>query len=200
MFSADSTSQLHHNSVMWNELNQIASERADVYTRNQKPYKVFFSEGKPLMSSEIDTTRYNQVAGKTIESLFEDGVMYRTDIKGNAQTYYYMVDDADGALMGFLVAESADMTFFIEDNTVDGIMYRGDPVYTIYPMTKIPADQPQRMPDFVWYAEQRPTAEVIMGDWIINPSERERYEAMRRPMFPLTYSIERRKEIGRAHV
>ena len=195
MFSVASTAQLHRNSVMWNELNQIASERADVYTRNQKPYRVLFSEGKPIMSSEIDTTRYNQVAGKTIESLFEDGVMYRTDIKGNAQTYYYMVDDADGALMGFLVAESADMTFFIEDNTVDGIMYRGDPVYTIYPMTKIPADQPQRMPDFVWYAEQRPTAEVIMGDWIINPSERERYEAMRRPMFPLTYSIERRKEV-----
>ena len=195
MFSVDSTAQLHRNSVMWNELNQIASERADVYTRNQKPYRVLFSEGKPIMSSEIDTTRYNQVAGKTIESLFEDGVMYRTDIKGNAQTYYYMVDDADGALMGFLVAESADMTFFIEDNTVDGIMYRGDPVYTIYPMTKIPADQPQRMPDFVWYAEQRSTAEVIMGDWIINPSERERYEAMRRPMFPLTYSIERRKEV-----
>lgn len=195
MFSVDSTAQLHRNSVMWNELNQIASERADVYTRNQKPYRVLFSEGKPIMSSEIDTTRYNQVAGKTIESLFEDGVMYRTDIKGNAQTYYYMVDDADGALMGFLVAESADMTFFIVDNTVDGIMYRGDPVYTIYPMTKIPADQPQRMPDFVWYAEQRPTAEVIMGDWIINPSERERYEAMRRPMFPLTYSIERRKEV-----
>lgn len=194
MFSADSTSQLHRNSVMWNELNQITSERADVYTRNQKPYKVFFSEGKPIMSSEIDTTRYNQVAGKTIEALFEDGVMYRTDIKGNAQTLYYMVDDADGALMGFLVAESADMTFFIEDNTVDGIMYRGDPVYTIYPMTKIPADQPQRMPDFVWHAEERPTATIIMGDWIINPSERKRYEAMKRPQFPITYSIEREKE------
>ena len=195
MFSADSTSQLHRNSVMWNELNQIASERADVYTRNQKPYKVIFTEGKPLMSSEIDTTRYNQVAGKTIEALFEDGVMYRTDIKGNAQTYYYMVDDADGALMGFLVAESADMTFFIEDNTVEGIMYRGDPVYTIYPMTKIPADQPQRMPEFVWYIDDRPTAKIIMGDWIINPSERERYEAMRRPRFPITYSIEREREM-----
>lgn len=195
MFSVDSTAQLHRNSVMWNELNQIASERADVYTRNQKPYKVIFTEGKPLMSSEIDTTRYNQVAGKTIEALFEDGVMYRTDIKGNAQTYYYMVDDADGALMGFLVAESADMTFFIEDNTVEGIMYRGDPVYTIYPMTKIPADQPQRMPEFVWYIADRPTAKIIMGNWIINPSERKRYEAMRRPQFPITYSIEREKEM-----
>ncbi len=194
MFSADSTSQLHKKSVMWNEINQITSERADVYTRNQKPYRVLFSEGKPIMSAEIDAERYNQVAGKTIEAKFEDGVMYRTDIVGNAQTLYYMVDDADGALMGFLVAESADMTFFIENNTVDGIMYRGDPVYTIYPMDEIPADQPQRMPEFVWHAEERPTAEVIMGNWIINPSEKMRYLAMKRPKFPITYSIQRQKE------
>ncbi|MBR5829628.1 MAG: hypothetical protein IKY63_00035 [Tidjanibacter sp.] len=194
MFSADSTSQLHKKSVMWNEINQITSERADVYTRNQKPHRVFFSEGKPIMSSEIDAERYNQVAGKTIEAKFEDGVMYRTDIVGNAQTLYYMVDDADGALMGFLVAESADMTFFIEENTVDGIMYRGDPVYTIYPMDQIPADQPQRMPEFVWHADERPTAEIIMGNWIINPSEKMRYLAMKRPKFPITYSIQRQKE------
>lgn len=194
MFSADSTSQLHKKSVMWNEINQITSERADVYTRNQKPYRVLFSEGKPIMSAEIDAERYNQVAGKTIEAKFEDGVMYRTDIVGNAQTLYYMVDDADGALMGFLVAESADMTFFIENNTVDGIMYRGDPVYTIYPMDEIPADQPQRMPEFVWHADERPTAEVIMGNWIINPSEKMRYLAMKRPKFPITYSIQRQKE------
>ena len=195
MFSADSTSQLHKNSVMWNEINQITSERADVYTRQQKPLRVLFSGGKPIMSSEIDTTRYNQVAGKTIEAHFVDGVMDHTDIVGNAQTLYYMVDDADGALMGFLVAESADMTFYIEDNTVEGIMYRGNPVYTIYPMDQIPADQPQRMPEFVWHATERPTAEIIMGDWIINPSERERYLALKRPQFPITYSIERQKEL-----
>ena len=194
MFSADSTSQLHKNSVMWNEINQITSERADVYTRNQQPHRVLFSGGKPIMSAEIDTTRYNQVAGKTIEALFDDGVMYRTDIVGNAQTYYYMVDDADGALMGYLVAESADMTFYIESNTVEGIMYRGNPVYTIYPMDQIPAEQPQRMPEFVWHASERPTAEIVMGDWIINPSERERYQSMRRPKFPITYAIKRHKE------
>lgn len=195
MFSVDSTAQLHRNSVMWNELNQITSERADVYTRNQQPHRVFFSEGKPMMVAELDTAHYNQVAGKTIESFFdEEGVMYKTDVVGNAQTYYYMVDDADGAMMGFLVAESADMTFDIEDNTVVGITYRGDPVYTIYPMDQIPADQPQRLPEFVWYIERKPTREAIIGRRSINPSERERYERMRRPQFPITYSIERHKE------
>lgn len=61
-------------------------------------------------------------------------------------------------------------------------------------MDKIPADQPQIMPNFVWYIEKKPTAEEIMGEWIVNPSERERYMAMKRPQFPITYSIERHRE------
>lgn len=194
MFSADSTAQLHVNTVMWNELNQVVGERADIYTHKQKPYRALFTGGKPLMSSELDTAHYNQVAGKSIEALFEDGVMYRTNIDGNAQTYYYMVDEADGAMMGYLVAESSDMTFYIEDNTVYGIMYRGDPVYTIYPMDKIPASQPQRMPEFKWYIDQKPTIEHIMGYWTIAPSEREYYMGLKPPQFPITYSILRHRD------
>ena len=33
-----------------------------------------------------------------------------------------------------------------------------------------------------------------MGNWIINPSEKMRYLAMKRPKFPITYSIQRQKE------
>jgi len=193
VFTADSTAQLHKHSIMWNELNQIVSERADVYTKNQKPLRVIFTE-RPLMSSEVDSTRYDQVSGKTVEALFNDGVMYRTNVAGNARTLYYMVDDADGSIIGFLVAESADTSFDIEDNKVVGITYRVDPVYTIYPMDQIPAEQSERLPDFVWYIELRPTREQIMGKWVIKPSEREKYETMSRPLFPLTYSIERYKE------
>lgn len=194
MFSVDSTAQLHKNTVMWNDLNQIVAERGDIYTRKQKPYRALFTGGKPLMSSELDTAHYNQVAGKSIESLFDDGVMYRTNIDGNAQTYYYMVDEADGAMMGYLVAESSDMTFYIEDNTVYGIMYRGDPVYTIYPMDQIPSTQPQRMEGFVWYIEDKPTVEQIMGYWEITPSQRDYYLGQTPPQFPITYTIMRHRE------
>lgn len=194
MFSADSTAQLHTGTVMWNELNQVVGERADIYTRKQKPYRALFTGGKPIMSSELDTAHYNQVAGKSIEALFDNGVMYRTNIDGNAQTYYYMVDEADGAMMGYLVAESSDMSFYIEDNTVYGIMYRGDPVYTIYPMDKIPASQPQRMPEFKWHIDQKPTVEYIMGYWTISPSEREYYMELKPPQFPITYTILRHRD------
>jgi hypothetical protein len=140
----------------------------------------------------LDTAHYNQVAGKSIEALFEDGVMYRTNIDGNAQTYYYMVDEADGAMMGYLVAESSDMSFYIEDNTVYGIMYRGDPVYTIYPMDKIPETQPTKLPGFKWEASRRPTQDSVFTR-VIEPSQRIERRALMRPLFPINAILQQRK-------
>ena len=194
-FTVDSTAQLHIDPIMWNEQNQINSKRVDVYTKDQKIERaVFTGEPFPMMVAEVDTTRYNQVTGKTIENYFRDGKMYKADIVGNAQTYYYVVDDKDGAVQGFLVAECADITFNIKDNTVETIVWRQNPEYTIYPITKIPATQPQFFDHYSWNPELRPTLEDVF-DRTINESERAEYEAMEKPKFPITKSINTFREL-----
>lgn len=194
-FTVDSTAQLHIDPIMWNEQNQINSERVDVFTKDQKVERALFSgDPFPMMISEVDTTRYNQVTGKTIENFFRDGKMYKADIVGNAQTYYYVVDDKDGAVQGFLVAECADITFNIKDNTVETIVWRQNPEYTIYPITKIPATQLQFFDHFSWNPELRPTLEDVF-DRTINESERAEYEAMEKPKFPITKSINTFREL-----
>lgn len=194
-FTVDSTAQLHIDPIMWNEQNQINSERVDIFTKDQKIERaVFTGEPFPMMVAEVDTTRYNQVTGKTIENYFRDGKMYKADIVGNAQTYYYVVDDKDGAVQGFLVAECADITFNIKDNTVETIVWRQNPEYTIYPITKIPATQPQFFDHYSWNPELRPTLEDVF-DRTINESERAEYEAMEKPKFPITKSINTFREL-----
>ena len=194
-FTVDSTAQLHIDPIMWNEQNQINSKRVDVYTKDQKIERaVFTGEPFPMMVAEVDTTRYNQVTGKTIENYFRDGKMYKADIVGNAQTYYYVVDDKDGAVQGFLVAECADITFNIKDNTVETIVWRQNPEYTIYPITKIPATQPQFFDHYSWNPELRPTLEDVF-DRTINESVRAEYEAMEKPKFPITKSINTFREL-----
>ena len=194
-FTVDSTAQLHIDPIMWNEQNQIISEMVDVFTKDQKVERALFSgEPFPMMISEVDTTRYNQVTGKTIENFFRDGKMYKADIVGNAQTYYYVVDDKDGAVQGFLVAECADITFNIKDNTVETIVWRQNPEYTIYPITKIPETQTQFFEHFSWDPELRPTLEDVF-DRTITPSERSEYEAMDKPKFPITKSIDNYRQM-----
>ncbi len=189
-FTVDSTAQLHIEPIMWNEQNQINGQRVDVYTKNQElDHAIFSGEPFPMMISEVDTARFNQVTGKTIETYFVDGDINRVDIAGNAQTYYYVVDDSDGAIQGFLDGECASITFNIEGRTVKTIVWRQDPVYIIYPITKIPPDVAQRFEHFKWQPELRPTLEDVFNR-TINSSEREYYEGLKQPDFSITRGID----------
>lgn len=193
-FTADSTIHMYINPVLWNEENQITAQVVDIFTRNQSLERALFT-GDPLMSSRVDTAHFNQVSGKEIESFFDKGNIYRTDVKGNGRTYYYMEegDSTDRHISGFLVAECADITFEFADQELSTIIYRGQPAYTIYPMDKIPDTQSQLMPGFVWEAERRPTREQVF-DRVIRPSERERYEKLERPDYPITRAIDKQRE------
>ncbi|MDR0510982.1 MAG: hypothetical protein LBH06_07810, partial [Rikenellaceae bacterium] len=191
-FSLDSTIHMYKDPVLWNGSNQIVARVIDVTTQNQKISRALFT-GDPIMSSQVDslgvdTVHYNQVKGKVIESFLRDNEVYRTDVNGNGQTYYYMTDDETGDMQGFLVAECGNITFNMAERQISTIVYKADPVYTIYPMDRIPEDQPLKLPDFKWEGHRRPSQREVF-DRTVRPSQREAYTALPEPMFPITLQI-----------
>lgn len=192
-FSRDSTIHLYKDPVMWNGANQIKSDVVTVYTRDDAIDRALFKggadHGNPIMSAELDKNHYNQITGKSIEAFFRDNEIYRTDVVGNAQTYYYMQDDETGALQSFLVMECSDITFIIVDQEIETIIFRGEPIYSIYPMNLIPESQPQRLPNFVWEGDKRPVKREVF-DRRIRPSQRAEYEKIPQPDFSLTEKID----------
>lgn len=200
-FTLDSTLHMYVDPVLWNDNNQVTSQWVDIYTRNQKIDRAVFV-GDPIMCQQVDTSHYNQIKGKEIQSYFRDGTIYRTDVNGNGQTYYFMVeeDSLGSYISGFMTVECADISFYFKDQTVDEIVWRGKPVYSIYPMDKIPADQPMKLPGFSWQGDRRPTQEQVFNR-TFRPSERTMYELLPRPTFPLTQKINKaREELIKANV
>ena len=193
-FTLDSTLHMYVDPVLWNDNNQVTSQWVDIYTRNQKIDRAVFV-GNPILCQQVDTAHYNQIKGKEIESYFRDGTIYRTDVNGNGQTYYFMVeeDSLGSYISGFMTVECADISFYFKDQTVDEIVWRGKPVYSIYPMDKIPDDQPMRLPGFSWQGDRRPTQEQVFNR-TFRPSERALYELIPRPTFPLTQKINKARE------
>lgn len=188
--SRDSTIHLYIEPVLWNEANQITSEVMDVYTANQQLVRAEFV-GDPMMVSEIDTSHYNQVAGKEMVAYFRNNRIYRNDVNGNAQTIYYMQESGAPDIMGMLVVESGNIRFYItEENRIRQITYLNDPNYVIYPMDKIPPEQKFYLEGFHWEAARRPTLEDVF-DRRIRPSERAANESLPRPRFPISRRIER---------
>lgn len=193
-FSLDSTLHMYVDPVLWNDNNQVTSKVVDIYTLNQKIDRAVFT-GEPIMSQEVDTSHYNQIKGRVIESFFRDGTIYRTDVNGNGQTYYFMVeeDSTGNYISGFMTVECADISFYFKDQAVDEIVWRGKPVYSIYPMDKIPDSQPLTLPGFVWEGKRRPSKEQVFNR-TFRPSERNEYDKLPRPEFPITQKINLARE------
>ena len=186
--SRDSTIHLYIDPVLWNQNSQITSDVMDIFTANSQIVRAEFV-GRPLMVSELDTMHYNQVAGKTMTALFRNNQIYRNDVKGNAQTIYFMQEDDSPDIIGLLVLESGDLTIFIEEKQVVKITYRNNPVYTIYPMDKIPPDVDLFLKDFKWEAKRRPTQRDVF-DRTIRPSIRAAKSSQSRPQFPIAARID----------
>ena len=187
----DSVINMYKSPVMWNGSNQISSEKMHIHTSNGEIVKANF-DGKPMMVAEIDTTHYNQVAGKEMLSLFRNNEVYRNDVNGNVQTIYYMQEDNSPEITLMAYIEAGDMTSYIENQQVVGITYRGSPVYTFYPMDKIPEKQPTKLEGFKWEANRRPTQDSVFNR-IIRPSQRDEKRSLRKPLFPINALLQQRK-------
>ena len=191
MTTIDSIINMYKLPVLWNGSNQITSEVMHIRTRNSQLVQADF-EGKPMMVAEIDTTHYNQVAGKEMTALFRDNQIYRNDVNGNVQTIYYMQEDNSPEITLMAYIEAGDMTSYIEGQQVTGITYRGNPVYTFYPMDKIPETQPTKLDGFKWESSRRPSIDSVFTR-IIRPSQREEKRSLRKPLFPINALLQQRK-------
>ena len=72
--------------------------------------------------------------------------------------------------------------------------YRNQPVYSIFPMDKIPETQALFLEDFKWEGHRRPALREVFAR-TIRPSERAEKSALPRPDFPITRRIEEYKKM-----
>lgn len=192
VLSKDSTAHLYIDPIMWNKQNQITAELIDIYTKNEHLERAFFS-GWPLMISEVDSTQFNQIKGREMESFFRDDEIFKHIVTGNAQTLYYMIDEGSGEANTFLTVNSSSIVFAIEDQEITRISWFKDTDSAGYPIDKIPLDVNRFLDGFRWEIHRKPALKDVFNR-IIKPSRREYYESLPLPMFPITDFIEKEKK------
>ncbi|MFI3304563.1 MAG: OstA-like protein [Rikenellaceae bacterium] len=195
-FSFDTTMQLHIAPILWSGGNQINSDEMYFYTKEQNMDYADFV-GSPIMVSQVlegDTTHFNQVSGKEMTTFFTNNEVTRNEVNGNVQTIYYMQDEDTGEPTTVSQVESGSATFFIEERTLDGVIYRTSPTYVFAPLDRLPEDLNLYLPSFGWYPQKRPTRKTIL-EHSIRPSIREEKSHLEHPQFPIQskISIERKR-------
>lgn len=186
--STDSTIRLRIDPVLWNEQNQITSDKMDIYTRNQELEHADFV-GTPMMANRLDSIHYNQIAGKEMTAYFRDNRIWLNRVKGNARTLYYNQDGEPPEITGLFFIESGGIDFYVEDNQVVRMVWTNEPSYTIDPIDKLPPDRELYLKGFKWEGARRPALSDVF-DRHIRPSERTEREALEHPDFPLQRRID----------
>ena len=191
-FSKDSTIVMYDSPIMWNGLNQITSTKTTFFTNGEAIDRGYF-EGDPIMASQVDKDHFNQVAGKTMTAFFRNNNVYRNDVNSNAQALYWMQEEGAPDIVAFTTLIAADITFLLADQMITHINGYINSEWTIYPPEMIPAEVKTVLDWFKWQPERKPSRKDVF-DRVMLPSEREQYESMEKPRFPISRRINSKRE------
>ncbi len=112
---SDSTIYMYQDPVIWSNDSQITADSIDIEIVNDKVHKMNLAI-KSFVISQDSSKNFNQVSGKTMEVFFKQGFVSKTDVNGNGESIYYVVDNLGATSMNKLQCSS--MTLFFEENVV----------------------------------------------------------------------------------
>jgi lipopolysaccharide assembly outer membrane protein LptD (OstA) len=148
----DSTFHMFGSPIIWADENQITATKIELKNRNQQLYRLYLRDIALLISKE-DSTKYNQIRGKSMVGHFKDNDLVRLDVTGNGQTIYYAEDQ--GEIIGVNRAECTDLIIYLEDNQVKKVNYLVKPSGKYYPLDMFPENQ-RTLDGFSWNEQWRP--------------------------------------------
>ncbi len=193
--SYDTVLRLYVSPIVWSDNNQITADEMVFYTLDSDlDYADFF--GDPIMASMVlpnDTIYINQVKGKEMRAFFENNNVTRNDVNGNVQTLYYMQDEESLEVNTVAFIESGSATFLIEEQQLDGVIYRQEPTYTFAPLSRKPANIVTYLDGFEWQSARRPVLDSVLNRKV-RPSLRAERSSRQRPTFPIQQNMDNERK------
>ena len=152
--SADSVFRLFYDPVIWSGQNQVTGDTIFLYTKNKKAERIYVFENG-IMINKINNEFYNQIAGKTINGYFKNGVIDYMRVKGSPAESIYFVQDKDSAFTGMNRSDGSVIDMFFIKQQLDKVKVVNDVHGKLYPMRQIPADK-RLLKNFNWLEKRRP--------------------------------------------
>ena len=150
----DSTFKLFGEPVVWNNQSQVTGDTIYMYTENQKA-KRFYVFNNGMIINRANDAMYNQIAGRTLNGYFVNGVIDYVRIKGSpAESIYYPQDD-DSAFIGMNRSSGDVIDIYFVNKELNKVKFINSVDGTLYPLRQIPAELKQ-LKGFKWLDKRRP--------------------------------------------
>ncbi len=158
----DSMIKMFFEPVIWSDSNQLTSQYIQIETVNGN-LSEFYMEDAAFVITEIDSSAYNQIAGKEMFGFFNDSSQLDSvRIVGNGQTVYYVVEEemnADSLMiqrkthMNKTICSNIEIS--LSGNQLKMIRYNTKPDAIMYPIDQV---NPKYLflKGFGWFGDRRP--------------------------------------------
>lgn len=152
----DSIFRLFKDPIVWSDTSQLTGDTMRIMMKNKKIDRVFLKNNAFILNS-TDENFYNQIKGREITAEFDGDDLRRMFVEGNAESVYYVLDDAN-AYTSVNKMICSRMLVLFGDNKVDGIKFYTKPTATMFPMKQ--ADhEGLKMKGFRWEKKRRPKSQ-----------------------------------------
>ena len=104
------------------------------------------------------------MAGKQMKAFVREKELREVEVKGNALTIYYPVEE-NGSVVGMNTTQSSTINVYLVDQHIDYVRFTSETNGTIYPLDQIP-EGADRLDWFFWAEQERP---LKPGDVFLRP-------------------------------
>ncbi|PJJ76245.1 lipopolysaccharide export system protein LptA [Thermoflavifilum aggregans] len=150
---ADSTFRFYIQPVVWIGDYQLSGDTIYLSTQNQQAKELQLIENA-IIVNQIGKGMFNQVKGRTIYGYFHDNRLDWMHVNGNAESVYYVQDDA-GAFIGINKVSCGVIDIYFRDQKVYRVAFRDEPSGSMSPI-KGANLQEYFLRNFSWQIDRRP--------------------------------------------
>jgi len=157
---SDSTIRLFQDPAIWDNRSQITADSMTFFIENEQLRKLFV-KNKAFAVMTDTLVNFNQMKGRSMTGLFENGDLNTLDITGNGESLYYALE-GDTLVQGVNKTLSATIKMSFAEGQLKKVNYGVKPEGKFIPVQDI-GEEGGKLEGFVWRKEEKPTMEKIFA-------------------------------------
>lgn len=157
----DSIIRCYGNPMIWAQGSQLSGDTIYMQLKNQKLDNMLLKNNAFIVSTQLDSVKFNQVKGRKITGFFTNNKLDRMFVDGNAESIYYTEEERK--ISGMTKSIGSRIKIIFENNAVSNIVNIRKTETSYSPVAAIQADK-EILPGFIWKPKDRPKSkEEIMN-------------------------------------
>ncbi|WP_134089479.1 OstA-like protein [Olivibacter sp. XZL3] len=158
----DSIIRCYGNPMIWAQGSQLSGDTIYMQLKNQKLDNMLLKANAFIVSTQLDSVKFNQVKGRKITGFFRNNKLDLMYVDGNAESIYYTQES--NKINGMTKSIGARIKIIFSDNEVAEILNIRKTETSYTPVAAFDADK-EILPGFIWKPKDRPKSK----EEIINP-------------------------------